>query len=402
MKPMIPVGTEYFSDIRDGYYFVDKTNFISEFFSDKQKVTLITRPRRFGKSLLMSMMQTFLDIEGAETNRKLFDGLRVTEDARTMSEQGKRPVIFLTLRNWEEDTWEDMKVVITWEIASLFSRYEKVLKSDMDSAQAEIFDRIVKGKAPFPLLGRSFKLLCEILETHYGAKPVLLIDEYDAPIQCAWLHGYYKESIGFFRNLFSSALKSNPALDFSILTGVLRIAKESIFSGLNNLRVSTVVSGGYADACGYTREDVAKMASDFGYEDKMEELARWYDGYDFQGVEIYNPWSVNNYFLEKCKPRPYWVNTSGNGILQTMLNEIDETREAELKQLVSGGSIVVHVNEAFIYHDIEEHRDHLYSLLLYTGYLKRIRTVSEDALEGVYEVAIPNLEIRGLFKVSAQ
>lgn len=398
MKPMIPVGTEYFSDIRDGYYFVDKTNFISEFFSDKQKVTLITRPRRFGKSLLMSMMQTFLDIEGAETNRKLFDGLRVTEDARTMSEQGKRPVIFLTLRNWEEDTWEDMKVVITWEIASLFSRYEKVLKSDMDSAQAEIFDRIVKGKAPFPLLGRSFKLLCEILETHYGAKPVLLIDEYDAPIQCAWLHGYYKESIGFFRNLFSSALKSNPALDFSILTGVLRIAKESIFSGLNNLRVSTVVSGGYADACGYTREDVAKMASDFGYEDKMEELARWYDGYDFQGVEIYNPWSVNNYFLEKCKPRPYWVNTSGNGILQTMLNEIDETREAELKQLVSGGSIVVHVNEAFIYHDIEEHRDHLYSLLLYTGYLKRIKTVSEDALEGVYEVAIPNLEIRGLFK----
>lgn len=176
MKPMIPVGTEYFSDIRDGYYFVDKTNFISEFFSDKQKVTLITRPRRFGKSLLMSMMQTFLDIEGAEKNRKLFDGLRVTEDARTMAEQGKRPVIFLTLRNWEEDTWEDMKVVITWEIASLFSRYEKVLKSDMDSAQAEIFDRIVKGKAPFPLLGRSFKLLCEILETHYGAKPVLLID----------------------------------------------------------------------------------------------------------------------------------------------------------------------------------------------------------------------------------
>ena len=398
MNTMIPIGTEDFAKLREKYYFVDKSTFIIDFFASHSDVTLITRPRRFGKSLLLSMMQRFLDMENAEANRKLFDGLKVAEDAATMAEQGKRPVIYLTMRDWEETTWEDMLGTAGWYLANLYGNYMYLQDDDMSPAQRRAFEQILNEQAPPRVIGRAFLLLCQLLEAHTGKKPVLLVDEYDAPIQCAWLNGYYKNAIGFFRSLFSSALKSNASLDFAILTGVLRIAKESIFSGLNNLFVSSVVSGGYADACGYTREDVVRMAQDLGREEKLGEIAKWYDGYEFQGTEIYNPWSVNSYFKAHCKPRPYWVNTSGNGILQTMLREIDETRESELQRLVAGDSIVAHVNEAFIYQDVEEHKDNLYALLLYTGYLKKTKTISEDETDGIYEVAIPNFEIRSVFK----
>ncbi|WP_294157640.1 AAA family ATPase [uncultured Selenomonas sp.] len=397
MKKIVPIGTEYFAKLRENYYFVDKTTFLIEFFRAHSDVTLITRPRRFGKTLLLSMIQQFLDIEDAEEHQKFFEGLKVMDDPVAMAEQGTRPVVFLTMKGWTGDTWESMQRNIAWYLADLYGNFMFLQKDKMSPQDAEAFDQILRGKATMEVFSKAFPLLCKLLECHYGKKVVLLIDEYDAPIQCTWTHRYYKDAIGFYRDLFSNALKTNPALDFAILTGVLRIAKESIFSGLNNLHVSSVITGGYSTACGYTREEVAKMARDFDHEDKLEEIASWYDGYHFHGVEIYNPWSVNNYFSAGCKARKYWVRTSGNQILQTMLKQLDPKRTRQLKTLMDGHTIRTRLEDSFIYQDIERHRANLYSVLLATGYLKCVGNVDEDD-EEKYDLSIPNKEIWRVFR----
>ena len=397
MKMVVPIGTEYFSELRSQYYFVDKSGFLSEFFRERPKVLLLTRPRRFGKSLLLSMTQQFLDIDGAEGHRKLFEGLKVMDDPVAMAHQGSRPVIFVTMKNMEWDTWAGMQKKIAQVFSRLYSQFKSLRKDDMDPGDRMAFEAIYAGTAKLETMSEAFSLLCRLLEAHDGKKAVLLIDEYDAPIQWAWTHRYYEDAIGFFRSLYSSALKSNPSLDFAILTGVLRIAKESIFSGLNNLKVSTVRRGGFATACGYTKEEVAKMARDLGHEDKLEELASWYDGYNFQGVDIYNPWSVNNYFSEHCEAEAYWVNTSGNDILQTMLERIDKKRARDFQRLLEGETIRTPLEDSFIYKDIEEHRANLYALLLSTGYLKCIRSGKDDDVRW-YDLCLPNREIRSVFR----
>jgi len=397
MNKVMPIGYEFFSEVRSKFYFVDKTNFLSELFREQPKVLLLTRPRRFGKTLLMSMTQQFLGIENAEEHRKLFEDLKVMDDPVAMKEQGTRPVVFLTMKNLEWGTWEGMQKNIAWELADLYRPFKYLQQDAMDDDTRTAFDHIRNQTASIETMSKAFHLLCKLLEAHYGRKAVLLIDEYDAPIQCAWSHGYYEEAIGFFRSLYSSALKSNPSLDFAILTGVLRIAKESIFSGLNNLQVSSVVSGGYADACGYTREDMEKLVRDFGREDKLDELAAWYDGYNIQGVDIYNPWSVNNYFGEGCKPRRYWVRTSGNSILRTTLLQLDRKRTLHLMNLMKGKTIRTRLEESFIYPDIERRRANLYDVLLATGYLKCMGIV-DDEDEEKYDLSIPNQEIRRVFR----
>ena len=398
MKTVLPIGTEYFAKLRANYYFVDKTTFLSDFFRGHADVTLITRPRRFGKTLLLSMTQQFLDIEDAEEHRKLFEGLKVMDDPVAMAEQGTRPVVFMTLRDWDSNTWESMQKFIAFGLQDACQAHRYLLESDKVSEEdRQAFRTLLWREGDLELMRRALPLLCKMLRDHYGRNTVLLIDEYDAPLQSAWSHGYYKDAIDFYRGFFASALKSNPALDFAILTGVLRIAKESIFSGLNNLKVSTVLRGGFADACGYTKAEVAKLAHDLGHEDKLEELASWYDGYDFQGTEIYNPWSVNNYFSENCEAEAYWVNTSGNSILQTMLERIDQKRARDFVRLMEGKTICTQVEDSFIYQDIEEHRANLYALLLTTGYLKCVgRTKEDDATW--YDLALPNRELRSVFR----
>ena len=398
MKTVLPIGTEYFAKLRANYYFVDKTTFLSDFFRGHADVTLITRPRRFGKTLLLSMTQQFLDIEDAEKHRKLFEGLKVMDDPVAMAEQGTRPVVFMTLRDWDSYTWESMQEFIAFGLQSVCRPLRYLLESDKVSTKdKKDFDRLWNREGDLGLMRRALPLLCEMLRDHYGRDAVLLIDEYDAPLQSAWSHGYYEDAIDFYRGFFASALKSNPALDFAILTGVLRIAKESIFSGLNNLKVSTVLRGGFADACGYTKAEVTKLAHDLGHEDKLEELASWYDGYAFQGTEIYNPWSVNNYFSEHCEAEAYWVHTSGNSILRTMLECIDQNRARDFARLMEGKTICAQLEDSFIYQDIEEHRANLYALLLTTGYLKCVgRTKEDDATW--YDLALPNRELRSVFR----
>ncbi|WP_294158532.1 AAA family ATPase [uncultured Selenomonas sp.] len=397
MNKVMPIGYEFFSEVRSKYYFVDKTGFLSEFFRAQPKVLLLTRPRRFGKTLLMSMTQQFLDIEGAEEQRKLFEGLKVMDDPVAMKEQGTRPVIFLTLRDWAGATWESMQRNVAWYLAELYGKFMFLQKDGMPSQEADVFVQILHGEAPLEVLSKAFSFLCKLLERHYGKKAVLLLDEYDAPLQCAWSHQYYDEAIDFYRSLYSSALKSNPALDFAILTGVLRVAKESIFSGLNNLKVSTVMRGGFADACGYTKDEVAKLAHDLGREDKLDELTAWYDGYDFQGTEVFNPWSVNNYFSENCEAEKYWVDTSSNDIIQTLLAQADDERWNELRSLLLGGTVTSQIREGVIYSEIGRDASDIYTMLLQTGYLKAVRSMNLGS-ERVYELAIPNREIRMLFQ----
>ena len=397
----MPVGVDNFREMvsRD-YYFVDKTNFIKELLDNKNKVTLITRPRRFGKTLAMRMLQEFFDINAA--GRDTFKGLNISRAGeKYMQHRGKYPVIFFSLKDIATGNYQDALRDLCGKISDLYAEYGFLAESPaLNEREKEYFlsvyniaDHEQYGRDKW---GKSLKMLTVYLWKHYGVKTILLLDEYDAPIQHAWEDGYYEDMIRFMRQFYSEVLKGNDALEFAVLTGVLRVAKESIFSGLNNLKVCSVLSEDYSDIFGFTGQEVARMAADLQMEDKLPEIRAWYDGYSFGGSEIYNPWSVIMYFDAKCKPAPYWVNTSGNGIIKYMLDRLDGRGREDLQSLMDGNTISKQVQEGIIYEEIGSNADDLYTMLLTTGYLKCTR--SQDSLLGTYmDLQIPNLEILRLF-----
>ena len=397
----MPVGVDNFREMvsRD-YYFVDKTNFIKELLDNKNKVTLITRPRRFGKTLAMRMLQEFFDINAA--GRDTFKGLNISRAGeKYIQHRGKYPVIFFSLKDIATGNYQDALRDLCGKISDLYAEYGFLAESPaLNEREKEYFlsvyniaDHEQYGRDKW---GKSLKMLTVYLWKHYGVKTILLLDEYDAPIQHAWEDGYYEDMIRFMRQFYSEVLKGNDALEFAVLTGVLRVAKESIFSGLNNLKVCSVLSEDYSDVFGFTGQEVAKMAADLQMEDKLPEIRAWYDGYSFGGSEIYNPWSVIMYFDAKCKPAPYWVNTSGNGIIKYMLDRLDGRGREDLQSLMDGNTISKQVQEGIIYEEIGSNADDLYTMLLTTGYLKCTR--SQDSLLGTYmDLQIPNLEILRLF-----
>lgn len=397
----MPVGVDNFREMvsRD-YYFVDKTNFIRELLDHKNKVTLITRPRRFGKTLAMRMLQEFFDINAA--GRDTFKGLNISRAGeKYIQHRGKYPVIFFSLKDIATGNYQDALRDLCGKISDLYAEYGFLAESPaLNEREKEYFlsvyniaDHEQYGRDKW---GKSLKMLTVYLWKHYGVKTILLLDEYDAPIQHAWEDGYYEDMIRFMRQFYSEVLKGNDALEFAVLTGVLRVAKESIFSGLNNLKVCSVLSEDYSDVFGFTGQEVARMAADLQMEDKLPEIRAWYDGYSFGGSEIYNPWSVIMYFDAKCKPAPYWVNTSGNGIIKYMLDRLDGRGREDLQSLMDGNTISKQVQEGIIYEEIGSNADDLYTMLLTTGYLKC--TSSQDSLLGTYmDLQIPNLEILRLF-----
>ncbi len=292
-RPM-PVGIEDFKDLVTGnYYFIDKTRFIKELIDTQGKVTLITRPRRFGKTLSLSMLQYFFTLKNAEENRQLFAGLDIERAGeKYMSQQGTRPVVFMTLKEIRRPNYTSMLAMLASLLQDIYGCYRCILDSNrLEDSETEYFLRILAGKGSEEDLAVSLKRLMVYMEKCYGTTPILLLDEYDAPILSAWENGYYRECIDFMRGFLGSALKTNPALGFAVLTGITRISKESIFSGLNNLDVCGVLTELYNDAMGFTQEESAKLMADCGQEDKLPELAKWYDGYRFGQAEIYNPWS---------------------------------------------------------------------------------------------------------------
>ena len=397
----MPVGVDNFREmVAREYYFVDKTNFIRELLDNKAMVTLITRPRRFGKTLAMRMLQEFFDINAA--GRDTFKGLNISRAGeKYIQHRGKYPVIFFSLKDIATGNYQDALRDLCGKISDLYAEYGFLAESPaLNEREKEYFlsvyniaDHEQYGRDKW---GKSLKMLTVYLWKHYGVKTILLLDEYDAPIQHAWEDGYYEDMIRFMRQFYSEVLKGNDALEFAVLTGVLRVAKESIFSGLNNLKVCSVLSEDYSDVFGFTGQEVAKMAADLQMEDKLPEIRAWYDGYSFGGSEIYNPWSVIMYFDAKCKPAPYWVNTSGNGIIKYMLDRLDGRGREDLQSLMDGNAISKQVQEGIIYEEIGSNADDLYTMLLTTGYLKC--TSSQDSLLGTYmDLQIPNLEILRLF-----
>ena len=398
MRRNMPIGIDDFKEVREKYYLVDKTDFIRQLIDGHSGATLITRPRRFGKTLAMSMLDYFFSIEKKDETQHLFDGLAIDRAGEGyMAHRGAYPTIFLTLRGIKQPTFAEMLRNLSDTIGELYLSHEEAIrKATLRQADEEYIERVMDYKSDKLDLEQSLLKLCRFLKQAYGRPAILLLDEYDVPIQHSWECGYYDEGIAFMKNFLGNALKGNPYLDFAVITGVLRVGKESIFSDLNNLDVCSVLSNIYSDVFGFTYAEVQTMARDLGCPDQLPILKNWYDGYHFGDDEIYNPWSVVNFFRNKNQPKAYWVNTSSNSILQEILPQAREKRLQEMRSLLQGGTVWTQVNERIVYSDVRHSDNALYTMLVTTGYL----TVADSHMDGdeiIYELRIPNREVRSVY-----
>lgn len=395
----LPIGISDYVRAQSEYYYVDKTLLIKEFLDQKPLVSLFTRPRRFGKTLNMDMLRVFFEISDEDTS-KYFKNQAIWQCGEEYrSHQGKYPVIFLTFKDVKFDTWKATIDKIRGLLQEEFGRHQELLNSDkLSEYEKEYFLKLLNGTANEVELTSALERLSKMLAVHYGKAPIIIIDEYDTPIQEGYSKEFYDEIIGFMRNFFSGAFKDNKNLSFGFLTGILRIAQESIFSGLNNLTVNSVMDDEYDRYFGFTSEEVETMLGYYGVPEKKAELAEWYDGYLFGNEEIYNPWSVINYISRDCKPQAYWVNTGKNEILDDVLkNAIDDISES-LYSLLQGKRVIAKIDQNVVYRSLAEDPANIYSLLLVAGYLKTPQ--KELQADGSYlcEVSIPNKEIAAVYK----
>lgn len=392
-------------------YFVDKTLMIKDLIESNAKVTLFTRPRRFGKTLNQNMIRRFPEDEITEQVEKidngyLFDSLAISSCGKDiLQHQQQYPVIFMSLKSAKQPDFDMAYNCLADEIAKEFERHRYVLQSSCISDSNKIrFENIADRKAGTDEYARGLAFLSECLARYHGKNTVILIDEYDVPLENAYVQGFYDEMIGFIRSLFESALKSNPYLEKGIITGCLRISKESIFTGLNNLNVQSVLSSHYNDCFGFTESEVKELLAYYGFSDKYDEVERWYDGYLFGNADIYNPWSIISYVYEaqsdRSKPaEAYWSNTSANDIVREMISSSDSITRDELEILMDGGTIKKPVHGDITYEDIHTSMDNLWNFLFFTSYLKMKSRYTDG--ESIYlEMAIPNTEVKTIYRRS--
>ena len=397
----LPVGIESFEEIRsEGFYYIDKTGLIRDLLNNWGKVNLFTRPRRFGKTLNMSMLESFFEIGADKT---LFDGLAISkETALCEAYMGKFPVIFISLKGVDGLTFEDAYGMLRLIIRAEASRHQYLRDSERISREEkEAFEEIFGAKAED--IEDSLRLLSQLLYQHYGQKTVLLIDEYDVPLDKAFHHGYYREMVALIRGLFGQALKTNEYLQFAVLTGCLRVAKESIFTGLNNFDVNSIVDARYDEHFGFTNQEVLQLLSDYGLDEHAAEMKAWYDGYRFGYADVYCPWDVINYAKKlladpKARPQAFWINTSGNDLVKDFVDVADATTQDEIERLVAGEAVEKKVRLELTYPEIKESIDNLWSVLFTTGYL----TYTEQTEDGSYKLRIPNREVREVFVLQIQ
>lgn len=399
----LPVGLENFREIqKSGFYYVDKTKLIEQLLENWSKVNLFTRPRRFGKTLNMSMLKSFFEI-GAD--RTLFDGLYISRNQKLCEEyMGKYPVIFLSLKGIDGLSFEAAKYRLTELIGVEAERFafladsEKLMENERSKYRAII--HLVNGKYSMDedMLVSSLQTLSQLLCRHYGQKAIILIDEYDVPLDKAFQHGYYKEMVSLIRGLFGQALKTNDDLQFAVLTGCLRVSKESIFTGLNNFKVYAADDVRYDEEFGFTNKEIKKLLANYNLQEHFGKVKEWYDGYRFGNADIYCPWDVINYVDDlvsdpNVQPKSYWINSSGNDLVKRFIEQADITTKDEIEQLIAGNAVEKRIRPDLTYNEIDNSIDNIWSVLFTTGYLTRFG----KAENGVYKLIIPNQEVREVF-----
>ena len=394
--PSLPVGNSDWAAVKAGYWSADKTQLISGLLDRKSTVAVFTRPRRFGKTFAMNMLQTFFE-KTEKSNAHLFKGTKVWQRPEHRVEQGKYPVIFITFKDAKGGTWKEVREMITDAIRDEFDRHHEVFESGkcIETARAFHHELCAEQRTPSNLQ-RALGVLAAALHAHHKAKPVILIDEYDSPINYAATHGFGEEALQFFRNFLSGALKDGKHCRLGVITGILRVAKEGVLSGLNNLKVYSVFDDAFSDCFGFTEEEVRGMLATFGHPEKIDEAKDWYDGYRFGGREIYNPWSLLNYVDDGFTPKPYWLSTSSNDLVGDVLSRLSpEMRDtvANLFEKKEGEATVS--PDLGPYGLIQDNEEILWSLLVHTGYLKV--TAGPDA-NGTATLAFPNRELRRVFR----
>ncbi|WP_070627213.1 AAA family ATPase, partial [Fusobacterium sp. HMSC064B12] len=387
----IGIGLSDFKElIEEDFYYFDKTKFIDEIVKDGAKVKLFTRPRRFGKTLNMSMLKYFFDVEKKEENRKLFKDLYI-EKTESFKEQGQYPVIFLSLKDLKATTWEIMEKDIKSTVASLFLEYED-LYYELGEFDKPLFKKIATKEEGIENLKEALKVLVKILYKKYNKKVVILIDEYDSPLVSAYINGYYGKAKDFFKTFYSTVLKDNNYLQMGVLTGIIRVIKAGIFSDLNNLRTYTILSDDYTDSYGLTEEEVEKSLNDYGIGQEISKVKDWYDGYKFGDSEVYNPWSILN-FLQDKELRAYWVDTSGNDLINNVLKMKNKNIITALERLFNGEGLRQNLSGTSDLSKILSN-DEIWELLLFSGYL----TIEEKIDQDNYILRLPNKEVKSLFR----
>ena len=401
-KPL-PIGVEDFKRLVDNeYYFVDKTLMIKELLENKETVNLFTRPRRFGKTLNMSMLQRFFEAT-EKSNAYLFDGLKIAAYPEYMAYQGQYPVISISLKSMKRASYQEAYFEYVKLLSDEFERHETILQSDAVSEEDKLeFQKIKKRIAEPKEYNSAVKLLSKCLQKVYQKNVIILIDEYDVPLENAYHEGFYDDMTNLIRSCFESALKTNPSLEFAVLTGCLRVSRESIFTGLNNLKTYSITKNKFSQYFGFTQEEMKEILQAFSLEQYAGTIAKWYDGYRFGLTEIYNPWSVLNCIdsylqndMVACEP--YWSNTSSNRIVKRLIEESNERTKSMVEELINGTPIHTQIFEDVTYGTIDVNQDYIWSFLLFTGYLKIIscETVGDETY---YDMVIPNVEIKSIYK----
>ena len=401
-KPL-PIGVEDFKRLVDnGYYFIDKTLMIKELLENKETVNLFTRPRRFGKTLNMSMLQRFFEAT-EKSNAYLFDGLKIAAYPEYMAYQGQYPVISISLKSMKRASYQEAYFEYVKLLSDEFERHEIILQSDAVSEEDKLeFQKIKKRIAEPKEYNSAVKLLSKCLQKVYQKNVIILIDEYDVPLENAYHEGFYDDMTNLIRSCFESALKTNPSLEFAVLTGCLRVSRESIFTGLNNLKTYSITKNKFSQYFGFTQAEMQEILQTFSLEQYAGTIAKWYDGYRFGLTEIYNPWSVLNCIdsylqndMVACEP--YWSNTSSNRIVKRLIEESNERTKSMVEELINGTPIHTQIFEDVTYGTIDVNQDYIWSFLLFTGYLKIIscETIGDETY---YDMVIPNVEIKSIYK----
>jgi len=394
MKKKLPIGISNFKEIiEDEYYYFDKTEFIENLFEEVSKIKLFTRPRRFGKTLNMSMIRFFFDIGNKDENRKLFENLKISEN-EYFEKQGTAPVISISFRNYDESSWGNGFEMIKNTISDLYDEFEFV-KENLSARKKEKYDSILFNRATEATWKVSLLDLTKYLYEYYGKKVVVLIDEYDQPIIDSYVKGYYQEAISFFKTFYGVVLKDNNYLEMGIMTGILRVAKENIFSGLNNLRVHTILDNRFTEYFGITESEVEQALKDFDLEFELKDVQRWYNGYLFGDIKVYNPWSIIN-FLNDEKLKPYWVNTSGNELIKLYLKKLKNEIFDDFSKLLNKKAILKRIDDNMTFANLEaNYEENIWNLFFHSGYLTLAEEIQDDE-EQVY-LKIPNEEILKMF-----